>query len=610
MNIIPGVIFNQSGEAEIVLWAPLVEKAELIITESRQKILLEKADTGYWKAATMLLKEGDKYHYLLDGMPELPDPASRFQPLGVHGPSEAINLKRFSWSDQSWKNMPVEDYIIYEIHTGTFSSEGTFAGVEAKLDYLCTLGITAIEIMPVAQFPGTRNWGYDGVFPYAVQHSYGGPFALMQLVNACHRKGLAVILDVVYNHLGPEGNYLPNYGPYLTGKYHTPWGQALNFDDAWSDGVREYFIENALMWYRDFHIDALRLDAVHALRDFSPVHLLKSIRLRINELNQESPKQHHIFVESDLNDPRLINPLEKGGFAMDAQWIDEFHHALRVTAGGERTGYYADFTGVADLAKSLNDAYVYDGQFSPGRLKKFGARAADNPGQQFIVFSQNHDQVGNRLHGERSSKLFSFEMQKLMAATVLVSPFIPLLFMGEEWGALNSFQYFTEHSDTELIESVRRGRQQEFAAFHGKGDLPDPQESAPFEASKLNWKALKSRKHSKMLAFYHKMIHLRRKLPALRLLNRKQLIVNFSPDTSTLSLQRWNGDKKEQTVCCLLNFSPKAQLVKLPQAHTWNKILDSASPEWNGPAESVAAAQPGTFTIQPESMMIFLNQDA
>src|SRR5687768_905399 len=308
--------------------------------------------------------------------------------------------------------------------------------------------------MPVAQFPGKRNWGYDGVYPFAVQNSYGGYKGLQQLVNACHQKGLAVILDVVYNHLGPEGNYFSAYGPYFTEEYKTPWGGAINFDDAWSDGVRNYFIENALMWFRDFHIDALRLDAVHAIKDFGSKHILREIKEQVNILMEQTGKKHYLIAECDLNDTQFIDPLEKRGFGMDAQWIDEFHHALRVTATGEKTGYYSDFSGIEHLAKAYKDAYVYDGQFSPHRFKNFGVKAQDNPGRQFIVFSQNHDQVGNRMLGERSSQLVSYEMQKLMAGAVLVSPYLPMLFMGEEYSESHPFLYFVSHTDPELAEAV------------------------------------------------------------------------------------------------------------------------------------------------------------
>lgn len=621
MNTIPGVKFNDRGAAEIILWAPVAQKAELVILSTDKHLELIKSERGYWQLTTDELKVNDNYKFLLDSKFLRPDPASHSQPEGVHGPSNAINLSDFQWTDDRWLNLQVEDYIIYELHTGTFSPQGTFAGIEERLEYLTDLGITAIELMPVAQFPGSRNWGYDGVYPYAVQNTYGGAKALMQLVNSCHNKGIAVILDVVYNHLGPEGNYVSDYGGYFTDKYQTPWGQAINFDDAWSDGVRNYFIENALMWFRDFHIDALRLDAAHAIKDSGPVHFLKTLRLSVNELNLETGKQHHLFVESDLNDARLINPLEKDGFGMDAQWIDEFHHALNISAGGEKNGHNADYSGVKHLAKSYADAYVYDGIYSPGRLKTFGSKVTDNPGQQFIVFSQNHHQVGKRMNGERASQLFSFEAQKLLAGALMISPFIPLIFMGEEWAATNPFQYFIEHGDEALIKSVKKERELEFASSHGKGDLPDPQHEEAYEISKLSWNSLKIKKKARMFAYYQQLIRLRKQLPAFSLLNRKQLIVNYNEEAETITLQRWYGDKKEQTVCCLLNFAKTAQQIKLPAAHTWNKILDSASTRWGGPKESDLrpakdlhtdhmGRQAGIFYIQPQSLIIFVNHDA
>lgn len=357
-----GINFTEEGRAEVSIWAPLAEKVSVSLS-AKSTIPLTKNELGYWRTVTVDIKPGDLYKIVLDGK-EYPDPASLSQPEGVHGFSKAINANDIIVNNTGWNNLPLEKYVIYELHTGTFTPGGTFAAMEEKLDYLKELGVNAIEIMPVSQFPGGRNWGYDGVFPFAVQHSYGGAEGLAHLVQACHEKGLAVILDVVYNHLGPEGNYLGAFGPYFTDKYNTPWGNAINFDDAWCDGVRQYFIENALMWFRDFHIDALRLDAVHAIKDFGPVHILREIKQHVDRLMDETGHKHYLIVESDLNDNRFINPVEEHGFGMDAQWTDEFHHALRITAGEGRTGYYSDFTGLEHLAKAYKDAYVFDGQFS------------------------------------------------------------------------------------------------------------------------------------------------------------------------------------------------------------------------------------------------------
>ena len=602
-----GINFSTGGEASVRVWAPQAHTVEVALPGLKLSVPLEPEEFGYWHTRTYQIEPGDLYKVVLNNEKERPDPASLFQPEGVHGPSQAYDLKNFKWSDGSWQNPALEKYILYELHTGTFTPEGTFAGLAQKLDYLLELGVTAIEIMPVAQFPGSRNWGYDGVFPYAVQDSYGGPAGLQQLVNACHQKGIAVVLDVVYNHLGPEGNYLGDFGPYFTSKYNTPWGQAINFDDAWCDGVRQYFIQNVLMWFRDFHIDALRLDAVHAIKDFSPTHILREIKHYVDLLMAETGRRHYLIVESDLNDTRFINPLEEQGYGMDAQWIDEFHHALRVTATGEQNGYYSDFTGIAHLAKAYKDAYVYDGQYSPHRFKKFGVKAQDNPGRQFVVFSQNHDQVGNRMLGERTSQLVSYEMQKLLAGAVMVSPYLPMLFMGEEYSEPHPFLYFVSHTDPELAEAVRKGRKAEFAAFHAQGEAPDPMAEETFRESKLQWQLIQQEPHQTMLKYYQTLIARRQQHPALNHLNREQLEVAYQEEGQTLLLHRWHAD---QHVICLMNFSKGQQTVKIPDfLPAWQKLLDSGDPEWNGPAPA-----PGTITsgsqinLKPESIVIYANQ--
>ncbi|KAA3438261.1 malto-oligosyltrehalose trehalohydrolase [Rufibacter hautae] len=599
-----GVSFTSNGLAEVLVWAPKAEQVELCLNEGNTIIPLRKGEFGYWHETTDQLAPGDTYKYRIDEDQEFPDPASISQPQSVHGPSQALDLQKFNWTDDNWNNLPLQDYVLYELHTGTFSEDGTFAGLEEKLDYLKELGVNAIEIMPVAQFPGNRNWGYDGVFPYAVQDSYGGPKALQHLVNTCHQKGLAVVLDVVYNHLGPEGNYLGLYGHYFTDKYNTPWGPALNFDDAWCDGVRRYFTENLLMWFRDFHIDAVRMDAVHAIKDFSPNHILREMKQHVNELTASTGRQHYMIVELDLNDTRFINPLEEQGYGMDAQWVDEFHHALRVTMTGENTGYYSDFSGIAHLAKAYEDAYVYDGQFSPHRNKTFGIKAESNPGQQFIVFTQNHDQVGNRMLGERLGELVSFEMQKLAATAVIFSPFLPMLWMGEEYAEPNRFQYFVSHTDPELAEAVRKGRKAEFAAFHAQGEAPDPMAEETFQNSKLQWNLIQEGQHQVMFRYYQTLLRLRRELPALKHLDRQSVEVSCDEARKTLTLRRWHGD---QQVVCLMNFSASPQPMNLPSGgKTWNMILDSAAPEWNGPQATDTSVNGGTeVTLQPESVVVY-----
>jgi maltooligosyltrehalose trehalohydrolase len=597
----PGVRFNGAGYAQIKVWAPQAENVAVQLQDSKSILELQRSDAGYWTLETHDLKPGGMYTISVDGGQPFPDPASLSQPDGVHGASQALKLDDFQWQDDQWNNHPLEDYIIYELHTGAFTHDGSFAGIKAQIPYLKKLGITAIEIMPVAQFPGSRNWGYDGVFPYAVQANYGGAKALQDLVQACHQEGIAVILDVVYNHLGPEGNYLGIYGPYFTDKYKTPWGNALNFDDAWCDGVRDYFVQNALMWFHDFHIDALRLDAVHAIKDFSAVHLLQQIRQATDALMQAQGKKHYLIVELDLNDTRFINPVENGGYGMDAQWVDEFHHALRITAGEKPTGYFSDFNGIEHLAKSYQDAYVYDGQYSPHRNKKFGLPAAHHEGNKFIVFSQNHDQVGNRMLGERTSTLHSFEMQKLLAAAVLLSPYLPILFMGEEWSEPNPFLYFVSHTDPELAEAVRKGRKAEFAAFHAQGEAPDPVAVDTFNHSKLQWHLLEEEPHKTTLQYYQALIQLRKTHPALRRLNRSGVTAIANKEKNCLILQRAHEDNN---VICLMNFSGQVQDLTLPENGSFKKLFDSASPQWKGPGDATKKIQTNVI-VQPESVVVY-----
>jgi maltooligosyltrehalose trehalohydrolase len=455
--------------------------------------------------------------------------------------------------------------------------------------------------MPVAQFSGDRNWGYDGVFPFAVQNSYGGPKALQHFVDACHQKGIAVMLDVVYNHVGPEGNNLEAFGPYFTDKYKTPWGKAVNFDDAGSDAVRKFFIENALMWFRDFHIDALRLDAVHAIKDFSPEHILRKIKQYTNELMWETGHTHYLIAECDLNDVKYIEPLEQHGHGMDAQWVDEFHHALRITAGNERTGYYNDFNGILHLAKAWRHGYVYDGQYSPHRDRTFGTDASNIPAERFIVFSQNHDQVGNRMLGERTSALVSFEMLKVLAASVLTSPYLPMLFMGEEYAEKNPFQYFVSHQEKELIEAVRKGRKSEFAAFHNGEDVPDPQAELTFKNSTLNWKLLDEPIHQTMFRYYQKLITIRKEFSSLSNTERSNIKIDVLQDKNCLTVHRWSID---QHVLCIFNFSKEVhELASFPEGRDWKLQLNSAAVEWGGTENHQVNS------MNPESFRLYSNQD-
>ncbi|UKT65686.1 malto-oligosyltrehalose trehalohydrolase [Pedobacter mucosus] len=608
-----GLNFSETGLAIIWFWAPYAQSVSIIIKKTNQRIAMASQPNGYWFVETNQIKKADQYSFELTSVNSeneidlfiMADPASISQPNGVHASSEAVDLKEFKWTDDGWQAIKLKDLIIYELHVGTFSSLGTFKSVEEKLDYLISLGINSIEIMPVAQFPGERNWGYDGVFPFAVQNSYGGPIALQHLVNTCHDKGLSVILDVVYNHMGPEGNYFNDFGPYFTDKYKTPWGKAINFDDADSDAVRHYFIENVLMWFRDFHIDALRMDAVHAIFDLGAVHILAEIKEYVNQLSKLTGKEYQLIAELDLNDNKFINPVEKGGYNLNAQWVDEFHHALRVASGQEKTGYYADFNGVEHLCKSYQDAYVYDGQYSPHRKKTFGKKAEGNKGEQFVVFSQNHDQIGNRMLGERTSKLLSFAMLKVLAGAVFVSPFIPLIFMGEEYGEDNPFQFFTSHSDPDLIEAVKKGRKAEFAAFHSIDQPPDPQDEATYLNSKLNWSLIKSGHHLVLLNYYKALIAIRKTNSALSNLVRENVSAKAFTDQNCLILHRWF---ENQQIICLLNFSHHDQTLQTDATTEWINIFNSSSTEWNGVNTKIPSIDlEGKINISPESILIFSN---
>ena len=600
-----------NGHYAFNVWAPAARTVELQLRGRQpQRVPLERDELGYFATVVEEVEAGTPYEFLLDGERRRPDPASRWQPQGVHGASCVFDPAH-TWAAREWHGIPLEDYVIYELHVGTFTREGTFEAVIPHLDALRDLGITAVELMPIAQFPGSRNWGYDGVLPYAAQDSYGGPRGLQTLVDACHRRGMAVILDVVYNHLGPEGNHLADFGPYFTDRYQTPWGRALNFDGPGSDEVRRFFIDNALYWVTDFHVDALRLDAVHAILDLSAVHFLEELTERVKERGRRLNRRVYLIAESDLNDPRLIRPTQAGGYGLDAQWSDDFHHALHALLTGEKTGYYADFGKVAHLARAFETPYVYARDRSRYRERRHGRPVGDAPGQRFVVCAQNHDQVGNRMLGERLTRLASFEELKLAAAAVILSPYVPLLFMGEEYGETAPFPYFISHLDPALVEAVRNGRRQEFAAFRWAGEPPDPQSLATFESAILDHSLRERPQHAELHTFYRELIRLRRELPPLRRLDRDAIDVaaseRFEGERPTreflapprigeshsepagydhkkglLVLRRAEGDE----VALLFHFGDApgsfADPIPLPEGN-WMRLLDSSDPRWAGP---------------------------
>ena len=605
-----GATYLGNGCCSFAVWAPLVQQVEVRIVSPREKVFrLEKDKRGYHQATVEGVEPGTFYLYRLGGGKERPDPASRFQPQGVHGPSQVVD-PAFSWNDHSWIGLALRDYIIYELHVGTFTSEGTFEAVIPYLQDLKSLGITAVELMPVAQFPGSRNWGYDGTYPFAVQNSYGGPDGLKYLVDVCHQIGLAVVLDVVYNHLGPEGNYLADFGPYFTERYRGPWGHPINFDGPYSDEVRRYFIENALHWLVEFHFDALRLDAVHGILDFSAQPFLQQLALEVNDRTGRLNRRVYIMPESDLNDTRLIRSRELGGFGLDGQWNDDFHHSLHTLLTGEQTGYYQDFGRLHHLVKAFSEGYVYSGDYSRYRKRSHGNSSRSVAAEQLVVFAQNHDQVGNRAQSERLSELVSFEALKLAAGVVLLSPFIPLLFMGEEYGETAPFCYFVSHSDPDLVEAVRRGRREEFAVFRWQGEPPDPQDEATFLRCKLD-PGLRSQGHHEVLYnFYRELIRLRRESPPLKVLDKGRLEVTGLEEKKVLLWRRWS---EEQEAAAVFHFGRQAKslLLPLPEGR-WRKQLDSADSIWGGPGSTVSSEVVSegkvSLSLPGESSVLFMRE--
>ena len=495
------------------VWAPTPSRVELVAGNLRHAMRLE--EDGWWHAEVEL-PPGDDYGFALDGGDPVPDPRSPRQPYGVHGLSRTVDHAAFAWTDAGWQPPPLVEAVLYELHVGTFSPEGTFAGVIARLDALVALGVTHIELMPVAAFSGERGWGYDGVDLFAPHEPYGGPEGLRHLVDAAHGHGLAVLLDVVYNHLGPEGNHLGKFGPYFTEKYSTPWGASVNFDDAGSHEVRRFVVDNAVMWMRDYHFDGLRMDAVQAIYDMSAIHIGEEIATATRALGTELGRRLVVTAESDLNDPRLLTPVDEGGYGLDAAWADDVHHAIHVALTGETSGYYADFTAPDALLRCLREPYLYAGEYAPSRDRLHGRPAGDLPGERFIVCIQNHDQVGNRAQGDRLSHLVGEGRLRIGAALLLMLPYVPLLFAGEEWACSSRFPYFSSHEEPELARAVSAGRRAEFAAFGWAPDsIPDPQDPTTFEMARLDWSERDQEPHALILDWYRALVALRRSSPEL-----------------------------------------------------------------------------------------------
>ncbi|MCM0080756.1 malto-oligosyltrehalose trehalohydrolase [Geomonas sp. Red32] len=608
-----GATVLKEGGTRFRVWAPRVETVTLLLLSGKAvgTFPMEKEEFGYFSAAVPEAGDGDLYLYQLGNKKEgLPDPVSRYQPNGISQPSQVVDPSLFMWQDEGWTGIPLERYRIYELHVGTFTKEGTFDAAINFLDYLLELGITAVELMPVSQCPGERNWGYDGVHHFAPQNSYGGPDGMKRLIDACHRKGLAVILDVVYNHFGPEGNHNGEFGFYFTDKYRTPWGGAINFDGPYSDQVLEFFVTNALYWIDEFHIDALRLDAVDWIFDMTPKPVLRHLSEQVAIERERQERMIYLFAENDTNDAKLINPPEIGGLGIDSQWCDNFHHALRTLLTGETTGYYEDFGQFGQMVKAYQEAFVFTGEYSRYRKRRYGGHASQNATSQFVVFTQNHDQVGNRKCGDRLSSNQPIEKLLLAAAAVILSPYIPLLFMGEEYGERAPFHYFIDHSDQELIEAVRKGKHEEHASGICEGEIPDPSAEPVYLECKLDLTVKREGEQAIILAFYRKLLSLRNTLPALQVTRRGEMDVCGLPQQRVLSIHRQAGSNG---VLCLFSFSNMTEEIELNlKPGGWSKILDASSQFWKGPGEpapdTVSVEDPAVCTkiaIHPFNVLVY-----
>jgi maltooligosyltrehalose trehalohydrolase len=606
-----GAAYLGDGRGHFLVWAPRAEQVEVHVVAPRERMLpLEKGPRGYFAATLEGVEPGSCYFFRLDGHRDRPDPASQYQPQGVHGPSQVLE-PHFPWSDDSWAGLPLRDYVIYELHPGTYTPEGTLTAIIPHLDTLKDLGVTAVELMPVAQFPGGRNWGYDGAYPFAVQNTYGGPAALKELVNACHARGLAVILDVVYNHLGPEGNYLADYGPYFTERYRTPWGPAVNFDGPGSDEVRRYFIDNARQWVSEYHIDALRLDALHAIVDLTPQPFLAELADAVHFEAERLNRRIYLMAESDLNDVRLLRSRELGGVGLDAHWNDDFHHALHTLLTGEQDGYYLDFGRLEQLARGWREGFIYTGEYAPYRRRRHGSSSREIAPERFVVFAQNHDQVGNRLQGDRLSALISFEAQKLAAGMVLLAPGLPLLFMGEEFGETAPFLYFVSHGDPDLIDAVRQGRKEEFAAFRWLGDPPDPQAEDTFGRSRINHHLRQEGRHQTLWEFHRALLQLRRELMQRTDLGRQDREVVAFEKEQVLWV-RMTGEYGDAVL--VGHFGPESRNMSLlwPEGQ-WDKQLDSAEIRWHGPGsqfpEELHDGRDLKLAFPPHALVVYLRSN-
>ena len=627
-----GVRLDGEGGGTVLVWAPRVERVQYLryaraaaeTTDPRtdadgvaEVVDLEPLDHGYHGVHLGDVRAGDRYRFRLhrtDGGPvDRADPASRFQPEGVHGPSAVDDPRAFPWTDTGFVAPPLHEQVLYELHVGTFSPAGTFDGAITQLDHLVALGVTTVELMPVWQFPGDRNWGYDGVLPFAVQDSYGGPEGLRRFVDAAHGRGIAVVLDVVHNHFGPEGNHLGDFGPYLSEHRMTPWGAGLNADGPHADGVRRYVTEHLVSFVGELHLDGFRLDAVHGIVDQSATHLLEQLATAVHQQAEHLGRRVHLIAESDLCDARLVRDPQAGGYGLDAQWADDLHHAVHVALTGERDGYYVDHTGLGDLERQLRDRYVYAGRYSAFRQRSIGRPAPDVPYDRYVVCVQNHDQTGNRMLGERLTALTDLEGCKFAAAVLLTTPFVPMLFMGEEHAEPAPFQYFVSHTDPDLVEAVRTGRREEFAYFADQGQAPDPQDEATFLRSRIDIGLARREQtdHARMFALYRELIALRRWHALLHRPDAPDPTVTRVPGAQALALHRAAPDG--DAVLCVYNAEPDEVTVTCQAPGPWALALATADELWGGPEVGPAPeiGDDGTVSLRvpPRAVVVLVRPD-
>jgi maltooligosyltrehalose trehalohydrolase len=578
------------------VWAPRCRRIDVVLN-GRAATPMGRGEGDLFETTLPDVRVGARYQYRLDGERVRPDPVSRWQPDGVHGPSAVVDPAAFRWTDQGFRGHALAELVFYEVHVGTFATPGTFEALITHLDGLVDLGVTALELMPVGEFPGSRNWGYDGVHLFAPQSTYGGPTGLRRLVDACHARGLSVVLDVVYNHLGPEGNYLAEFGPYVTERYQTPWGGAVNFDGPDGAGVRRHVVENARYWVREFHLDGLRLDAIHSIHDASPRHILTELAEAARAEGARLGRPVHLIAESHDNDRRIVLPPAAGGLGLDAVWSDDFHHALHARLTGEQGGYYMDFGAPAHLVRAIGEGFAFQGEYSPYFERPRGTPSADLEGERFVIGLQNHDQVGNRARGDRLGTVVPFEACKLAAGLLLAAPALPLLFMGEEYGETAPFQFFTSFLDPELAQAVRRGRAAEFRRFAWPGEPPDPNDPATFARCRLNHALAGAPRHRALRDYYRAWLALRRTHPALGARGKAHARSTLESGGDVLTLTR--GAPGAPTLTLAANLSPQPRPWPAPPGA--RLLLDSADPRFGGDRRVPAPLAPWQLLLWESS---------